>query len=209
MDRPTLHQNSTPAKGQLTARHVSVSMPFGTHSLLAGFAMTYGSCAMPTGKSRATGTRIRRYSILAARSAASCCSGVSVGISILSGGLTAFLDWAGAYDAIDWETSKSRKYRDGHSDKKQRRSWIAGRTHRKGNVRSCSFMRSKVYCGRNANARVQVGQAGGPAYRIAIYIEGAPSKLCLGGVFVGAYRSSKPRVIAVNIPILTSQTTRR
>jgi hypothetical protein len=32
----------------------------------------------------------------------------------------------------------------------------------------------------------QQGQAGGPAERISIHFEGVPSKLCLGGAFVGA-----------------------
>ena len=94
--RPMLHQNRSPAKGQLISRHVSVIMPFGAHSLLAGLAMTYGSCVMSTGKFRAKGNRIRRSSIFVAQSAASCCSGVSIGISMLIAGPIVFFEWVGA-----------------------------------------------------------------------------------------------------------------
>jgi hypothetical protein len=119
---PAHHQNRTPAKGQLMARHVSGNIPLGVHSLLAGFASMYGVCAMATGKSNTTGALILKYSVFAVLLASCCCSGVKAGMSICTALLAPLLAWTGAYDATDCESSKRKKFREGHRNTKQTKS---------------------------------------------------------------------------------------
>ena len=88
-------------------------------------------------------TLLPKSIILISRLTATCCSGVNGGIAISLGKLIFFPNWAGGYDSSDCENSESRKYREGHSAKTQSKSCIAGRSHRKGNLRSFSFMRGQ------------------------------------------------------------------